>query len=198
LCRSFTKCSEFVAELLASEHSEFGLQLQAEREIFDKWRILYYPFLSWACFNAFDLRRHPERGKTHVFCVTLEARERRRRKPSNAYRVSESILMDRADFQEHRTGFNLLLSQEREHAKRADKRVVSPMCIKTKYECIVTYLCWFDREILALNEDSNWESVLRRAVDGKNEYEIVQANPVRRKAAGAFVPLVLHRIPESD
>jgi hypothetical protein len=42
------------------------------------------------------------------------------------------------------------------------------------------YDLWFDRELLTMKEDANWKAVLQSVTDGKDEYEVVQGNPVHK------------------
>jgi hypothetical protein len=162
-------------------------------EVFEKWRIQRRPILSWAAFNAFDLRCHPERGKTHVFYVNLvengtKIGRREKGKKTNAITVADTMFMDRATLQGYDPlSWNLVEMQERENAKvEEDQRVVSPTVFRYGFARRLVYLMWFDQEILDMQKNPHWRAVLQSVMDGKDEFEVVQGNPVRKGMPGAF------------
>ena len=89
--------------------------------------------------------------------------------------------MDRATLQEYcPRAWDLLKLYEIEHAKREDKRVFSPKFFSYGPLLRLQYDLWFDRELLTMKEDANWKAVLQSVTDGRDEYEIVQGNPVHK------------------
>ena len=74
-----------------------------------KWLHGYQPVFSWACFNAFQLKDHPERENSHIFSVVIEPdaqlqieRKKKKKGAENEFHIALAILLT-ADhfFQEH-------------------------------------------------------------------------------------------------
>jgi hypothetical protein len=152
--------------------------------VFFKWRIRYAGVISWAAANAFDLGRHPERAKTHVFMIMLTARKCEKTKARNAYQLHEAFLAERALVQKTFPHYCQLLElQEKEYAAQNEKELMSPTFIHCHPWCRLTTSWWTGSELAAVKWDTNWKSVLRSVLDGKDEYDIIQGNPVRK---GAF------------
>jgi hypothetical protein len=175
LCETYQSRAD--ADLTADPSTNSGLLV--------KWMKHYNPVLAWACFNAFELRRYPQRGKTHMFSVTLEATKGRRRKARKAFKVTSATLLDRETLREQFSeAMELFQKQESVATTREDKRVFTPMLLQHNHHWQLMYYYWFDRELLTMREDAHWPAVFQSMTSGKNEYEMVQGNPVRKEASG--------------
>lgn len=64
-----------------------------------KWAKHRTAVLSWACFNACELKDHPGRGSSHIFFVVLALKpQQKKTKPRRRFHVAEATLLTRDNF----------------------------------------------------------------------------------------------------
>lgn len=155
----------------------------------DEWLKAYRPILFWACFNAFELKRHPARGLTHVLVVILELSPRavagKVTRPKKMFNVSKTLFVSNNEFARiWPPSIELRADQDRVQAARPDDiRVGSCMAIRFSDDAYRFWLLkWDHKELEDMREDRNWESVLMSVTMGKKEYEMVSGNPMPRSA----------------
>jgi hypothetical protein len=157
-----------------------------------KWGHRHRPVLFWACFNAYDLGRHPERGETHVMLIQLQQTDNARR-AKNMFSVVDAYLLSREELAVSRPQYmEVIASGDREHALRGNKdRVASCMLLDYGFWAHWTGPLWDKEELAQRSTDPDWCTILKSITDGKTEYEMVDGNAVRKDASSCF--LFLHQ-----
>lgn len=56
-----------IEQVLSVRGDPDPLDLAGSGAIENEWLKAYMSIVFWACFNAFELKRNPERGSTHTF-----------------------------------------------------------------------------------------------------------------------------------
>ncbi|KIM76007.1 hypothetical protein PILCRDRAFT_798488 [Piloderma croceum F 1598] len=158
-----------------------------------KWGHRHSPVLFWACFNAYDLGRHPERGETHVMIIQLQ-QTGNAKKVRNMFSLVDAYLLLREELAVSRPqDMEVIASGEREHALRETKdRVVSCMLLDYSFSAHWIGPLWDKEELAQRTTDPDWCKILKSITDGKTEYEMVDGNAVRKDASSYF--LFLHQL----
>lgn len=147
-----------------------------------KWCHRHRPVLFWSCFNAFDLRNHPERGTTHVMLIQIELSGKVKR-ARDMFTVVDASLFTRAEIAASRPlDTELLAAADQEHAARERRdRVQSPMLIALGSWAHFVGPLWDNDELAELTLDQEWKTILKSITDGNNEFEMADGNPIRRE-----------------
>ena len=147
---------------------------------------LHKHIFGWACFNAYELKHHPERCATHVFLVKVQ-RTRRTvvgsgRKARKMFKVVDASLVSR----EH---LAVIRPELMDQVAKSDQELAGRE-VETRPKTRTFVLCgerlsfwsgayWDQEEIAARSESKNWKAILQSVTDGKKTYKMVQGNPVR-------------------
>jgi len=75
-----------------------------------------------------------------------------------------------------------LAADDQGHALRERKdRIRSPMLIAYGFSAHYVGPLWDDEELAELSIDPEWKAIFKSLTDGKDEFEMVDGNPVRRE-----------------
>jgi hypothetical protein len=170
-------------------HARFETTLAVQ-----KWVHRHRPVLSWALFNAYDLGRHPERGKTHVMIVQLK-QTGNAKKIRNMFSIVDVYLLSREELAVSQPQYMEVMAEgDRGYALRPEgskkDRVMSYMLFDYGFSAHWTGPMWDKEELAQRTTDPDWFNILKSLTDGKTEYEMVDGNAVRKDACSYF--LFLH------
>lgn len=155
------------------------------------WYKFHRHIFDWACFNAYELKHHPERCPTHVFEVKLRRTGRSTagsaRKSKKLFKIAEASLVTRASFVNDPDNYYLstrLVASDAEMAARVGETRPKAHLMLTCASLGLSFSgggYWDAEELAERSESKNWKSILKSVTDGKKEYDMVNGNPVRRR-----------------
>lgn len=152
--------------------------LRLHRQIFD-----------WACFNAYDLKHHPERCATHLFVVRLQRTSKAAAGPGKKigkiFRVMDASLVSREALmlkgELSPDVLQTIAKSDQELAGReGETRPKARILVLWDTRCLWTSGYWDKEEMEVRSEDPNWKAILQSVTGGKKGYEMVHGNPIRK------------------
>jgi hypothetical protein len=88
---------------------------------FTKWLRSHRSIFNWACFNAFQLKDHPERGVSHIFFVAIKpcaqpltGKKKKKHSTKNPFYITQVILFTCELFLQTHPGAMVMLSKQDE------------------------------------------------------------------------------------
>jgi len=147
-----------------------------------KWVARHTVILSWACFNAFELKDHPERGSSHIFLVVLESKPRqKKKKPGRQFHIAGATLLTRDDFVRTYRGVEVLLNRlDEQEAARKSNGVLSNMFVRHDGDWYSQGMVWEQTELETMQKEGDWMSVLKSVTVGEKKYTMRDGNPIRQ------------------
>jgi len=99
------------------------------------------------------------------------------------FTVKDVSLLTRAELAASRPqDMAQLAADDQGHALRERKdRIRSPMLIACGFSAHYVGPLWDNEELAELSTDPEWRTIFINLTDGKDEFEMVNGNPVRRK-----------------
>jgi hypothetical protein len=160
-----------------------------------KWLRGYKPVFSWACFNAFQLKDHPERANSHIFLMVIEpdaqlqtGRKKKKKKKKqgaeNEFHIALAILLTRDDFLQKHPEAQLFFSKLDQSAAAIggggpSNAVSTDMVLRCGNDWDCRRLRWEQKELDEMQQDEEWALLVFSIVNEKALYQIVDGNPVK-------------------
>jgi len=137
--------------------------------------------LNWTCFNAFDLRHHPERSTTHVMLIQLKLTGNNQTAKKKKFKVMDTSLLTRGELATARPNdIGRLFAMEHDMPV-AQERIKTPMLVACGIDSHYVFLEWDEEELVELSIDPGWKAISKSLANGHKEYKLVNGNPVRRE-----------------
>jgi hypothetical protein len=171
---------------------------QAEYELvkkvhfLQKWNHRHGAVITWACFNAFDLRNHPERGRTHSFLVHVKMISDETRS-GKMFQVIDAMLLKRKELLAMRpqVSAQIVKADEERQLKDRKDRVATDILIVCGEHSHLAGGYWDDEEIAERSLEVNWLAILKSITSGEDEWVMVNGNPIGKNTF-VFDTLALH------
>lgn len=151
------------------------------------WLKHHRTVLQWACFNAFELKDHPDRGLDHIFLVQLETvvlpTARKRSTVKTQIQITNAQLVTRNDLVHTCPGVMTILSRQDEASNFENKvhgSMSTNMLVQNGDKWHSIRMVWDQVELEGLEREKDWVPVLMSMTMGQNEFEMVDGNPVRQ------------------
>jgi hypothetical protein len=157
---------------------------------FIKWLKSHRSVFSWACFNAFQLKDHPERAISHIFFVAIESHaqpqtgRKKKHGTENRFHITQAILSTRDAFLQAHPETDVFLSKLDESAAAVDSggpsNVVSTdMVVRCGNDWDFLRLTWEQDELDEMQQDEQWASILLSMTNEEALYQMVDGRPVK-------------------
>jgi len=143
---------------------------------------------NWTCFNAFDLKHHPERSTTHVMLTQLKLTGNNRTAKTK-FEVIDTSLLTRAELATARPkDIGRLFAMERD--RPVSERITTPVLVACGVFSHYVLLGWDEQELVDVSIKSEWRAISKSLANGHKEYKLVNGNPVRRETTFVYSILV--------
>jgi len=138
------------------------------------WSRHHRPILSWACTNAFEIKRHPKNSETHVFLVTVEltvkAENGEEQRPEKMFRVEDARLVPKCEMVTISPELYSMVTaadgQEKGTVLEEYKGVMFEV-VRCRHHYRAMRYPWNKSNLIGLVEDRQWETVLKRETQKK-------------------------------
>jgi hypothetical protein len=146
------------------------MQAAESFQALQKWCRHHRPTLTWACHNAFEAKRHPERSKTHVFFVmvkpTSDAQSGKETKPPKMFAVEDAVLMEKIHLGLFSSSVSDIVAKaDEQHANMEHGNMMKPetfiilVCCGTHVNLMPFF--WEMTDLPYFKEEKEWKSVLK-------------------------------------
>jgi len=152
----------------------------------NSWLKCHKAVLIWACFNAFELNDHPERGLDHVFLLELEIVDPPTTGAEIQLHITKAELVTHHSLIQAHPGVVAMFIRQ---AEAYDKEVKVPGTIGTVSTNMLLHcgeewqsliMKWYQEELDEKRREKDWMPVLMSMTMGKKEFEIVDGYLVRQ------------------
>lgn len=144
--------------------------------------------LNWTCFNAFDLKHHPERSRTHVMLTQLKLTGNKQT-AKKKFEIVDSSLLTRAELATARPDdIGRLFGME--NKMPVVERITTPVLVACGIFCHYVFLEWDEQELEDVLIDPEWRAISKSLANSRKEYELVHGNPVRREITFVYSILI--------
>jgi len=136
------------------------------------WTRHHRPILSWACANAFQVKRHPKNSQTHIFLVTVEltakAENGKEQRPAKMFRVENAKLVPKSEVATISSELYGMVTaaHEQETVLHEYEGVMFEVVRCRGHHRIMRYP-WNKSNLKCMVEDGQWETVLKRETQKK-------------------------------
>ncbi|KIM74819.1 hypothetical protein PILCRDRAFT_827878 [Piloderma croceum F 1598] len=144
-----------------------------------EWYQHHSTVLNWTCFNAFDLRHHPERSTTHVMLTQLKLTGNNQT-AKKKFEIMDTYLLTREELATVRPeDIGRLFALERDMP--VVERIRTPVLLACGIFSHYVLLDWDEQELVDVSIDPEWRAISKSLANGHKEYKLVNGNPVRRE-----------------
>jgi len=196
-CLSTDDAHALIGNLLPHDNDSPLVQDLRERvdmkAAIQEWCKRHSGVLNWTCFNAFNLRHHPERSATHVMLTQLKSAGLNQT-AKKRFKVMDTSLLTQAELATARPDdIGRLLDMEG-YMRVPQERIRTPMLVACGIFSHYIILEWDEQELVEVSIDPEWRAISKSLANGHKEYKLVNGNPVRKEIMFVYSTLIKARI----